>query len=364
MFNLALYGAGNRTKALINSLLTDGFYKIHAVYDLVPESAKALAETYNCKVCSTPEDLIASGADAFLISLSPFAHAQALRETIPTGKPVFVEKPVSFSSQELLELKLLAEKHHTPVQVGFMRRYLPESVALVDFIKNNPSGDLYCIDCHWHHHGDTEMNYFLHYGPDNFRLKVSQIPFHCCHMLDIMLLVGGDVKKVNSQLIKWSTRPYPSPDDVVANIEFANGTNGHFHYSSNDYSGECAYKFLFENYSLRMGTAAGNFVINRRPRFKTSQLGYRPGTPEGRKELIPTYEDHCKPEIRNYSQGLIYANENIMFDFVKMVEKGEVPKADLTAALKVQGLAEAIEMGGKSRKEVLLDELGIPVKNQ
>ena len=113
-----------------------------------------------------------------------------------------------------------------------------------------------------------------------------------------------------------------------------------------------------------MGTAAGNFVINRRPRFKTSQLGYRPGTPEGRKELIPTYEDHCKPEIRNYSQGLIYANENIMFDFVKMVEKGEVPKADLTAALKVQGLAEAIEMGGKSRKEVLLDELGIPVKNQ
>ena len=362
MFNLALYGAGNRTKALVNALISDDFYRIHSVYDLNSAASQALADEYNCKECPSPEELLASGADAFLISLSPFAHARALREVIPLGKPVFVEKPVSFSSREILELKLLAEKYHTPVQVGFMRRYLPESRALLDYIRTNESGDLYCIDCHWSHHGDTEMNYFLQYQKDNFRLKVSQIPFHCCHMLDIMLLVGGKVKRVNSQLIKWSSRPYPSPDDVLANIEFASGSNGHFHYSSNDYGSEMSYKMFFENYTLRIAVNDAHFTINHRPRFKTSQIGPKPGSEAMRKELIPNYEMNCKPEVRNYSQWLSHANENIMYDFVQTVEKGIMPESDLNAALRVQGLAEAIEEGGRSRKDVFLDDLGMPIK--
>ena len=365
MFTLALYGAGNRTKALINSLLFDGHYKIHSVYDLNPGAAKALAEEYNCKFCSTPEDLIASGADAFLISLSPFAHAQALRETIPLGKPIFVEKPVSFSSQELLELKLLAEKYHTPVQVGFMRRYLSETLDAFEFMRENDGGRMFCIDCSWLHHGATEMNYHLNNSPDNFRLQVSQIPFHCCHMLDIILMVGGDLKSVNSQLIKWSDRPYPSPDSCIANFTFANGANGRFHYSSMSYYGECAYRFHFENYTLRLAYLGKGLEIFRRPRFKTSEYGPKELAQKDFSLFNNTYEINCKPQVKEYQfPSIQYANENIMSDFVATVEKGVMPKADLTAALKVQGFAEAIEEGGRARKQVIINELGMPVRDQ
>ena len=360
MFNLALYGAGNRTKALIDSLLFDNFYKIHSVYDLNPAAAKALAETYNCKFCSTAEDLIASGADAFLISLSPFAHAQALRETIPLGKPIFVEKPVSFSSQELLELKLLAEKYHTPVQVGFMRRYLPSTLAAYDYMKKHDGGRLLCIDCNWFHHGDTEMNYNLEKQPDNFRLQVSQIPFHCCHMLDIMLMAGGPLKSVDSQLIKWTERPYPSPDDVIANVEFANGANGRFHYSSMVYAGEFSYRFLFENYSIKLDAGLHSLEVYHRPRHKTSEYGPVEKKSKDFAFFNSAYEAWCRPETTDFGQHLGAANENIMYDFVKTVRDGMVPKADLTAALKVQGFAEAIEEGGKARKVVAMDELGMP----
>ena len=364
MFKLALYGAGNRTKALINSLLFDDHYKIHSVYDLNFSSARALAEEYNCKHCRTPEDLIASGADAFLVSLSPFAHAQALREVIPEGKPVFVEKPVSFSSREILELKLLAEKYNTPVQVGFMRRYLPESLAAFNYMQENNGGRMLCIDCSWLHHGATEMNYHVTNSPDNFRLQVSQIPFHCCHMLDIILLVGGEIKSVNSQLIKWSDRPYPSPDNCIANFEFANGANGRFHYSSMVYYGECSYRFHFEDYTLKMAYLGSGLQIYHKPRFKTSQYGPNNLLQKDFGHFNQSYEQNCAPTTINFSQGLAFANENIMNDFVQTVEKGIFPKADLNAALRVQGFAEAIEEGGRARKTVLLDKLGMPIRDE
>ena len=364
MFNLALYGAGNRTKALINALLFDNFYKIHAVYDLNPAASKALGEEYNCKVCGSPEELLASGADAFLISLSPFAHAQALRETIPLGKPIFVEKPVSFSSKEILELKLLAEKYNTPVQVGFMRRYLPATLGALDYMAKNDGGRLINIDCYWFHHGDTEMNFNLEKQPDNFRLKVSQVPFHCCHMLDIMLLTGGPVKSVNSQLIKWTERPYPSPDDLIANIEFANGANGRFHYSSMVYCTEFAYRYYFENYSVKLTAGKHQLEVYHRPRYKTSEIGPDQKKCKDFTGFNYAYEVACKPEETDFNNTLEAANENIMYDFVKTVRDGMVPKADLNAALRVQGFSEAMEEGGKARKIVYMDELGMPIRDE
>ena len=42
MIRLGLYGTGNRTKTLLDSLGGDGFYKVHAAYDWNRESAAAL----------------------------------------------------------------------------------------------------------------------------------------------------------------------------------------------------------------------------------------------------------------------------------------------------------------------------------
>ena len=46
MIRLGLYGTGNRTKTLLDSLGGDGFYKVHAAYDRNRESAAALTAKY------------------------------------------------------------------------------------------------------------------------------------------------------------------------------------------------------------------------------------------------------------------------------------------------------------------------------
>ncbi|MBR2439328.1 MAG: Gfo/Idh/MocA family oxidoreductase [Lentisphaeria bacterium] len=362
MIRLGLYGCGERTWSLLNSLIRDEFYCVQASFDLSEAAVQKTVAEFGGKACRSAEELIAcKDVDAFLISLSPFAHADAMRKTIPAGKPVFVEKPVAFTGAEVAELEALAEQYHVPVQVGFMRRYLPETIAALDYIRNNDPGRLFSVECKWVHHGDVGMNYYMQHFPDNFRLKCSQIPFHCCHMLDIFLLFGGPVQTVTSQLIKVTERPYPSPDDVICSVKFANGANGLFHYSSMVYYTEFSYGFNAENYSFKMCTEGQNLQVYHRPRFRTTQLGPHPEAEKDFGRFNNRYERACFPDTTKFSQGLDFANENIMFDFVKMVRDGAVPEADLKTAVRVQGLAEAVEMSGKLGKTIELNEQGIPI---
>lgn len=362
MIRLGLYGCGERTWSLLNSLIRDEFYCVQASFDLSEAAVQKTVAEFGGKACRSAEELIAcKDVDAFLISLSPFAHADAMRKTIPAGKPVFVEKPVAFTGAEVAELEALAEQYHVPVQVGFMRRYLPETIAALDYIRNNDPGRLFSVECKWVHHGDVGMNYYMQHFPDNFRLKCSQIPFHCCHMLDIFLLFGGPVQTVTSQLIKVTERPYPSPDDVICSVKFANGANGLFHYSSMVYYTEFSYGFNAENYSFKMCTEGQNLQVYHRPRFRTTQLGPHPEAEKDFGRFNNRYERACFPDTTKFSQGLDFANENIMFDFVKMVRDGAVPEADLKTAVRVQGFAEAVEMSGKLGKTIELNEQGIPI---
>ena len=362
MIRLGLYGCGRRTQALLDSLWKDEFYTVSRAFDLREESAAALVKKYGGSVCRNAEELLsAPDVDAFLISLSPLDHAKVLRSVIPAGKPIFIEKPVAFTGQEVLDLALLAEKYSVPVQVGFMRRYLPSSLEALDYIRSHEGGRLFSVDCNWFHHGATEMNYCLWQSPDNFRMKVSQIPFHCCHMLDVMLLVGGNVKRVSAITTKVVDRPYPSPDDLIANLEFSSGSTGRFHYSSMVHYAELSYRFHFENYSIRLELMPYNLQINGKPRFRTSEWGAFPEDPAT--DFSSQYEKFAQSRQVKYDfHQLSFASENIMYDFVRTVRDGAKVSADLRTAAKVQGLAEAMELSGKLRKVVELDENGLPLK--
>jgi uncharacterized sulfatase len=80
----------------------------------------------------------------------------------------------------------------------------------------------------WQHAGETEMINVQRSCPDNFRLKISQIPFHCCHALDLYHVMFGDVVAVEARGIKRLKRDYPSPDEVIALLEFTSHSyDGH-----------------------------------------------------------------------------------------------------------------------------------------
>lgn len=81
MIRLGLYGCGRRTKTLLNSLIQDHFYRVEAAFDQNPSQAETMTAEFGGRICRTADELVASpDVDAFLISLSPFAHAAALKK--------------------------------------------------------------------------------------------------------------------------------------------------------------------------------------------------------------------------------------------------------------------------------------------
>ena len=151
---LGLYGCGNRTRALLDSLYGEGVYQVVAAYDIRPEAISSAAERYGGRACADPGELVASAqVDAFLISLDPFAHPAAFEQTVEAGKPIFIEKPIALKAGDAYRMMRLAQEKRVPVQVGFMRRYLPEQVAARTFMAENPPGRLFGVRCNWYHPG-------------------------------------------------------------------------------------------------------------------------------------------------------------------------------------------------------------------
>ena len=93
------------------------------VTDLSPEAARSVADKLGVGFAETPEALLASDVDAFVIATATPGHAPLLRLGIEAGVPTFCEKPVASTLDETLGLAKLVEGSDVPVHVGFQRRF-------------------------------------------------------------------------------------------------------------------------------------------------------------------------------------------------------------------------------------------------
>ena len=93
---LGLWGCGGRTRQILEATLPLGLARVSCCYDIDPARSRALAAWSEGRVVDSADALLADpGTDAFLISLYPGLHAQAILQALPAGKPIYVEKPVA-----------------------------------------------------------------------------------------------------------------------------------------------------------------------------------------------------------------------------------------------------------------------------
>jgi len=356
---LGLYGCGNRTQALLDSLICDEEFDVVAGFDVREDTVREVCERYGGKACASADELVSTrDVDAFVISLTPFAHPEAFYKTAEAGKPIFLEKPVAVTAEEAHWMMKTAEERKVPVQVGLMRRYMPSHVFARKFLAENDPGHLFSVSCRWTMAGECELincqsyhrKFEGHEESRGFRLQLSQIPFHCCHALDVMRLYAGEVKAVEASGIKVIDRPYPSPDEVIAKLEYESGAIGCFHFSSMAYRFELSYLVHTENFSLALDAAKA--TIYKRPPYRTlredkSVLG-KNGAPDCR----PTYMKHIGPETHEFKGR--HCDSDLMSDFLNSARTGEPMKVTMRDGFKVAELAEAIETSWAERRRVEL----------
>ncbi|MEU0497410.1 Gfo/Idh/MocA family oxidoreductase [Mycobacterium sp. NPDC006124] len=124
--------------------------RVTVVNDFVTEKAEQLAATIpGCRAIADPLDAIADpDVDAVVLATPGTTHEKQLLACLEHGKPVMCEKPLTTDVATSLDVvKREAELGRRLIQVGFMRRFDAEYVALKAMLDGGELGTPLVMHC-------------------------------------------------------------------------------------------------------------------------------------------------------------------------------------------------------------------------
>lgn len=205
-FRIGLYGCGNRTVEILKKTVSEGLAKVTLCYDIRPEKAGQFAEKYGARACSKAELLESNEVDMFLIALFPAAHPDALLETIPCGKPVYIEKPICSFMKDVRRLVPVLGKGY--VHVGLSYDYIPVFRQLRDLVRNGKIGELLAINFNWLDDGFKKN--MTEQELENWRFQPEtggELTQHYCHCFDWFRKLSGDFRSIAAVSAKFHDNP-------------------------------------------------------------------------------------------------------------------------------------------------------------
>jgi len=135
--------------------------QVTVVNDYLTEKAEKLAATIpGCHAIADPLDAIADAdVDAVVLATPGTTHEEQLLACLEHGKPVMCEKPLTTDVATSLEVvKREAELGRRLIQVGFMRRFDAEYVALKTLLTDGALGTPLVMHC-VHRNADVPPNF-------------------------------------------------------------------------------------------------------------------------------------------------------------------------------------------------------------
>ncbi len=120
-----------------------------AVCDLEKERREKIQKDYAVKGYQTVEELIENEEfDTAFVCTPTITHKDITEILLKEKKNVFVEKPLTYKSQEGEELEKLANKNNVLLTCGYIERFNPAVDVVKDFVKSNKYGELLMLEFH------------------------------------------------------------------------------------------------------------------------------------------------------------------------------------------------------------------------
>ncbi len=118
MLKVSAIGSGRWGKILLSKFhVLSG---LHLVYG--HQNRESLLADYGLQFTESIEQLI-SESDAVVVATPPATHFELIQQALEAGKDVFVEKPITLSSKEAIELATLADESERVLMVGHILCY-------------------------------------------------------------------------------------------------------------------------------------------------------------------------------------------------------------------------------------------------
>jgi len=203
MIKIGVLGAGHLGKIHIRLIKEIESFELVGFFDTNTEAAETVAKDFGIKLFGSAEELM-EAVDAVDIVTPTITHFDCASKALKKSKHVFVEKPLTNTTQEAKKLMALATEADVKVQVGYVERFNPAFTAAKPYC----SSPMF-IETH-------RLAQFNPRGTD-----VSVVLDLMIHDIDIILsLVNSNIKKISASGVAVVSE---TPDIANARIEFDNG---------------------------------------------------------------------------------------------------------------------------------------------
>ncbi|QQE80555.1 Gfo/Idh/MocA family protein [Alicyclobacillus sp. SO9] len=143
--NVAVIGAGSISDLHLKSYQKNQQAAIVAICDINEGRARAKAAEYGIERVYTDYHKLLEDREVESVSICTWnnLHAQIAMDALRSGKNVLVEKPLSRTLEEALQLQQIVKETGGLLQVGFVRRYASNTEILNRFIQAGELGEIY-----------------------------------------------------------------------------------------------------------------------------------------------------------------------------------------------------------------------------
>ena len=122
---------------------------LSAVCDVDKNRSKEFGEQFSVNHYDSVDFLLDSEQfDAAFVCTPTSTHSAIASQLIQSKKHVFVEKPMTYLSEEGEDLLELANKNHVILSCGYIERFNPAVEIVKDFVKSKKYGDLVMLEFH------------------------------------------------------------------------------------------------------------------------------------------------------------------------------------------------------------------------
>jgi len=221
---IAMIGAGHfGSSVLLPNLGKQSGLRFETVCTSHGHTAQAIADKYKFgRASCDPGDVFSnSSVQAVVIATQHDTHASLVLAALEAGKPVFVEKPLCLTPEELQKITETQRRTGLPIMVGFNRRFSSYTTQLQAELKSlaGPRMILYRINA-----GPLPADHWL---KDKSR-GGGRIRGELCHFLDyVTTLTPSRPHQVFAKSMSGA-----DSEDISVQIDFADHSQAHIVYTA------------------------------------------------------------------------------------------------------------------------------------
>ena len=268
MMKAAIIGFGTISIVHIDAIASNPGMELVAICDIKEELAAKVPA--GVKFYTDYKQMCEEVKPDVVHNLLPhYLHYPVTKELVEMGFNVFCEKPIALNSKEAQQFCQL-EKDHPQVKIGVCQqnRINETTEALKKIIDSGEYGKIVGIRGFVPWRRDK-----TYYDAQPWRGKWKyagggSMINQSLHTLDLLYFLGGDIARLHA--VVGQTNEYPEVEvegDIIARLEFANGANGLFFATNNNWANESV--------QIRVAMEKGTFHIEDNTLWKIEADGSR-----------------------------------------------------------------------------------------